>query len=159
MNTIIRSLENGDIKLAVQIWLDASKKTHHFIDPTFWESKVEEMETIWLPKAENTGILKGERLIGFSSLAENRLAAIFINPKEQGKGYGKLLLSHVKQQRKCLELSVYEKNQSAIAFYKKNGFIITERQKDSVTGEYEFVMVWTDKVDISGISLRKKMKR
>lgn len=143
MNFLIRSLESREIKPAVQIWLIASKITHHFIDPVFWESKVEEMETIWLPEAENTAIIRDDRLIGFSSLVENRLAAIFIKPDEQGKGYGKLLLNQVKQQRNYLELSVYEKNQSAIAFYKKNGFKITDRQKDSATGENEFVMIWT----------------
>jgi putative acetyltransferase len=144
MNLIeIRQLLNSEIKQAVQIWLEASIKTHHFIDPAFWESKVKDMETVWLPAAENTAILKDKRLIGFSSLVNDRLAAIFIHRDEQGNGYGTLLLNKVKQRRKRLELTVYEKNQTAITFYVKQGFRKTENRKDPATGEKEFVMVWT----------------
>jgi putative acetyltransferase len=141
---IIRTLETGEIKSAVQIWLDVSKKAHHFIDPAYWESKVEEMENLWLPFADNTALIKDERLIGFYSLVDDQLAAIFVDHDEQGNGYGALLLSEAKKRRKRLELTVYEKNIHAIRFYEKHGFLNTEKQIDPTTGEFEFVMVWTE---------------
>lgn len=138
----IRPLKRNEIKQAVRIWLEASIKAHHFIDPGFWESMVSEMESTWLPVAENLGILKNDRLIGFCSLTNNRLAAIFINPVEQGNGYGKLLLNDVKKRRTRLDLTVYEKNRTSIEFYKKNGFQAVDKQKDIMTGEDEIVMFW-----------------
>jgi len=140
---VTRQLLKAEIKPAVQIWLDTSKKAHHFIDPAYWESKAEEMENLWFPSADNTALIKGKRLIGFSSLVDNRLAAIFVNPDEQGNGYGSLLLSEAKNRRNRLELSVYEKNIHAVTFYEKHGFLKTEKQMDPATGEFEFVMVWT----------------
>jgi putative acetyltransferase len=140
---VTRQLLKSEIKPAVKIWLDASKKAHHFIDPAYWKSKVEEMENQWLPSAKNTALINGERLIGFSSVVDSRLAAIFINPNEQGNGYGTLLLNEAKQCRKRLELTVYEKNRNAVKFYEKHGFRNTENRKDPATGEYEYVMVWT----------------
>lgn len=138
----IRPLFSSEIKQAVQIWLKASKKIHHFVDPGFWESKVPEMESTWLPMAENMGIIKNNLVVGFCSLNDEQLAAIFIEPDEQGKGYGMLLLNNAKEQRVRLELTVFEKNPVAIEFYKKNGFQVVGKQKDNFTGEDEIVMVW-----------------
>jgi putative acetyltransferase len=140
---LTRKLLKSEIKPAVKLWLDASKKSHHFIDPTYWESKAEEMENLWLPSADNTALIKDERLIGFSSLVDDQLAAIFVDPDEQGNGYGSLLLNEAKKRRNRLELTVYEKNIHAVTFYEKHGFQKTEKRKDSATGEFEFVMVWT----------------
>ena len=140
---VTRKLLKSEIKPAVKIWLDASKKAHFFISSAYWELKAEEMENLWLPSADNTALIKDERLIGFSSLVDDRLAAIFVNPDEQGNGYGSLLLSEAKKRRNQLELTVYEKNIHAVTFYEKYGFQKTEKRKDSGTGEFEFVMVWT----------------
>lgn len=141
-NIEIRSLQEDEIKYAVQIWLEASKEAHRFIAPDFWESKVSEMETVWLPAADNFGLLKNGKLTGFFSLVDERLAAIFILPEEQGKGYGKLLINCAKKLKTQLTLSVYEKNQSALEFYKKNGFQIFDNQIDEATGENEIIMAW-----------------
>lgn len=140
---VTRKLLKSEIKPAVQIWLDASKKAHHFIDPAYWESKAENMENQWLPSADNTALIKDERLIGFFSLVDDRLAAIFVDPDEQGNGYGALLLSEAKKSRNRLKLTVYKKNIHAVTFYEKHGFLKTEKQMDPATGEFEFVMVWT----------------
>ncbi len=145
MNEIVtRKLFKSEIKPAVKIWLDASRKAHHFIDPAYWESKAEEMEKLWLPSADNTALIKDERLIGFSSLVDDRLAAIFVDPDEQGNGFGALLLNNSKNRRNRLELNVYEKNLQAVTFYEKHGFRMTEKRKDPASGEFEFIMVWTE---------------
>jgi len=38
---------------------------------------------------------------------------------------------------------VYEKNQSALRFYFKEGFQIKKKQMDSETGQMDFTMEWS----------------
>ena len=66
---------------------------------------------------------------------------IYVIPDLQGKGIGKLLLNKAVEKAKSLNiktiwLSVWEKNQKAIAFYKKQGFVAFDNQ---------FYWVGTDK--------------
>jgi putative acetyltransferase len=141
-NIEIRTLQENEIKYAVSIWLKASTEAHHFIAPDFWKSKVSEMESVWLPAAQNIGLFINGKMIGFFSLMDERLAAIFILPEEQNKGYGKLLMNHAKSLKLQLTLSVYEKNKSALEFYRKNNFTIFDKQIDEATGENEIIMAW-----------------
>jgi len=68
------------------------------------------------------------------------LAALFIDIKHQGGGYGKRLLNFIKRQRENKQLKVYKKNNKAVDFYLKNGFVIKEESLDERTSEEEFVM-------------------
>lgn len=52
------------------------------------------------------------------------------------------LLNKVKENRYNLTLSVYKKNISAISFYKKNGFIVENKNIDKNTNEIEYTMTW-----------------
>jgi hypothetical protein len=61
------------------IWLDASIEAHHFIDPQYWTSQVTEMETEYLPLAQNYVIVQDDHTIGgFNSMIDGYLAALFI---------------------------------------------------------------------------------
>src|SRR5690606_24277667 len=58
------------------------------------------------------------------------LDKIYIHPELQGKGFGKYILNEIKKlaveyNYNEIELRVNRKNESAINFYKKNGFSIT----------------------------------
>ena len=52
------------------------------------------------------------------------------------------LLNKVKESKNNLTLNVYKKNTSAISFYNKNGFVITNQNIDNDTDEIEYTMVW-----------------
>lgn len=98
------------------------------------------MKNIWLPSSE-TWVLKSDKeIVGFYSLLENKLAALFILPSEQGKGFGKQLLEHAKMQRTALTLTVYKENLSAYKFYLSQGFKVTGEQTDEHTGYLEYTM-------------------
>ncbi|MEK3917886.1 GNAT family N-acetyltransferase [Paenibacillus sp. FSL H7-0331] len=69
---------------------------------------------------------------------------IYIRYKFQGKGLGKYLLNKVveiaiRQNKKMIWLGVWEKNESAIVFYKKMGFI--------QTGAHSFYMGDEEQID------------
>ncbi|KOS59892.1 GNAT family N-acetyltransferase [Lysinibacillus agricola] len=70
---------------------------------------------------------------------------IYIRNKYQGKGLGKLLINKameiaVAQNKKNIWLGVWEKNDNAIGFYKKIGFI--------QTGAHSFYMGVEEQIDI-----------
>ncbi|PNQ81512.1 N-acetyltransferase [Paenibacillus sp. F4] len=140
----IRPVNVEEFKDLAAIWLDASIEAHHFIDPQYWRSQVTEMESNYLPLAQNYAIIQDDHTIGgFVSMVDGYLAALFIRIDLQRKGYGKLLLDWVKKQYDQIQLKVYQSNTKAFNFYTKNGFTIQEESIDSETGEKEFVMIWT----------------
>ncbi|MFD2387278.1 GNAT family N-acetyltransferase [Enterococcus rivorum] len=93
-------------------------------------------------EAEIYAVYEEEQPVAFIGLVGNYIAGIFILKDYQKKGYGKKLLKVAQQKYSELHLSVYEKNQNAVAFYKYQNFIIIEQKMDE-NNEVEYLMVWT----------------
>ncbi|NBJ70670.1 MULTISPECIES: N-acetyltransferase [Clostridia] len=138
----IRKYHPDELDRLVEIWYEGSLYAHGFIMQSYWDSQRKAMKETYLPMAE-TRVLHAEGgIVGFISMVDNYLAALFVHVKYQDKGYGKKLLQFVKEQRKQIQLKVYQKNEQAIRFYRKNGFQIQAEQLDEPTGEKEYVMEW-----------------
>ena len=58
------------------------------------------------------------------------------------KGIGKELIDFAKMNRMRLSLDVYEKNNRAVDFYKREGFITVNKRTDKDFGERELLMEW-----------------
>jgi len=140
---MIREYTNEDLDFILNIWLQASVKAHDFVDQGYWESQVENMRNIYIPASENYVYEVDSRIVGFYSLHENTLAAIFVLPEHQGQGIGTSLLNHAKSRRQTLELSVYKENQASLAFYLSQGFSVLSEQADEHTGHLEYIMGFT----------------
>ncbi|MGL4861331.1 MAG: GNAT family N-acetyltransferase [Enterobacteriaceae bacterium] len=128
-------------KQVVDIWYRASILTHYFIDQNFWFSMKSEMESKYIPATETIVALSQQRIIGFISLRDHCIEALFIDPSFQGKGAGSQLLAYAQKTRDSLQLKVYEKNQQAFCFYLNKGFVVQKRGIDSLTGEPELEMI------------------
>ncbi|MEN0658040.1 N-acetyltransferase [Caldifermentibacillus hisashii] len=140
----IREYKKAEIDTLVDIWYQSSLKAHDFIDKDYWKSKREEMKEKYLPMSENYVISNHAEIIGFISMVDNYLAALFIDAKYQGEGHGKELLNYMKKSRENIQLKVYKKNNKAVTFYLRNGFVIKEELLDEETSEKEFLMEWED---------------
>ena len=68
------------------------------------------MREVYIPASETFVFEDSSGVLGFYSLLDNQLAALFVDPAHQGKGFGKQLLDHAKCLRKALSLAVYKKN-------------------------------------------------
>lgn len=79
-------------------------------------------------------------MLGFCSLLDNQLAALFVDPEFQGQGLGKPLLAHAKSLRNELTLTVYKDNDNSCAFYLSQGFFVHGEQIDTLTGRPEYLM-------------------
>ena len=79
---------------------------------------------------------------GFVGLDDEYIAGIFVRDKEQSGGIGKQLLDFVKSLKGQLELNVYQKNERAVSFYKREQFEIQCESIDTSTDEKEYLMIW-----------------
>ncbi len=138
----IKKFEGKDIDTVVELWYKTSIIAHNFIPNNYWGKNKEAMASIYLPNSETYLAITQGKIIGFISMAENYLAAIFVDSKTQGKGIGKTLLNFVKNKRTIIQLKVYLKNTKAVAFYKSHDFKIISEDTDEETGEKEFLMEW-----------------
>lgn len=137
---MIRKFGGSDIDPVLDIWLIASIKAHYFVEASFWESQVENMRNIYIPSSETYVFEINSKVVGFYSLNENNLAAIFVSPEFQGRGIGKQFISHAKKQRDRLTLSVYKENEASCKFYLSQGFSVVSEQTDGHTGHQEYAM-------------------
>ncbi|SIT91156.1 GNAT family N-acetyltransferase [Edaphobacillus lindanitolerans] len=138
----IRANKETEIDQLVGIWYEGSLTAHDFIDKSYWETHRQEMKEKYIPMSETYVASVGQDVVGFVSMLDHYLAALFVDVKHQGEGYGKGLLDFIKGQKESIELKVYKKNSKAVGFYLKNGFAIKEESVDEQTSEVEFLMEW-----------------
>ncbi|BAK94428.1 GNAT family N-acetyltransferase [Tetragenococcus halophilus] len=139
---MIRELQEEDIETVLTIWKEENVKAHDFITASYWYSQIGMMKRA-LPQSEVYVYLDSKNNIaGFIGLAGEYIAGLFVTHKKQSDGIGKQLLDYVKTQKSKLTLKAYEKNQRAIDFYQREGFVTKEVNVDEETGEKEFVMFW-----------------
>ena len=139
---MIRDYQEKDLDIVVDIWLEASIIAHSFIPKNYWEEKRKDMRDVYIPSAK-TYVYEDDdsgNVLGFVSLVDNYIAALFVSPAYQGKGIGTKLINYVKQSHNCLILGVYVENNDSVLFYKKQGFTILEEKTEEHTGHKEYVM-------------------
>ena len=141
---MVRKFETQDLDAVMQIWLQANLDAHAFIPASFWEAHFEMVRDL-LPQAElYVHEDAGTRQIdGFIGLTENHIEGIFVVKSARSKGIGKALLDYAKSRRPRLDLSVYQKNERALAFYQREQFTVQSEGIDEDTNEAELQMLWS----------------
>lgn len=141
---MIRKFENLDLDAVMQIWLQANLDAHAFIPASFWTDHFEMVRDM-LPQAELYAHENEapRQIDGFIGLTENHIEGIFVAKAARSKGIGKALLDYAKSRRLRLDLSVYQKNERALAFYQREQFTVQSEGIDGDTNEAELQMLWS----------------
>ena len=141
---MIRRPDTQDLDTVSAIWLDANREAHAFIPASYWLGHLEEVRAA-LAQAEVWVFADEARpeLLGFVGLQGDYIAGIFVRREARSHGVGRQLLDHVKAGHPRLSLRVYEKNQRAAAFYRREGFSAAAVAVDRETGEADAAMVWS----------------
>ena len=128
----------------MQIWLHGNLDAHAFIAASFWTEHFEMVRDL-LPQAELYvhEDASTRQIDGFIGLTENHIEGIFVVKSARSKGIGKALLEYVKSRKPRLTLGVYQKNQRALAFYRREQFVVQSEGIDEDTNEAEIQMLWT----------------
>ena len=141
---MIRKFETRDLDTVMQIWLHGNLDAHAFIPASCWTGHFEMVRDM-LPQAE-LYVHKNEdnqKIDGFIGLTENHIEGIFVAKAARSKGIGKALLDYAKSRKPRLDLSVYQKNERALAFYRREQFVVQSEGIDGDTNEAEIQMLWT----------------
>ena len=141
---MIRKFEARDLDAVMQIWLHGNLDAHPFIPASFWTDHFETVRDM-LPQAE-LYVHENEatrQIDGFIGLTENHIEGLFVVKSARSKGIGKALLEYVKSRKPRLTLSVYQKNERALAFYQREQFVVHSEGIDEDTNEAEIQMHWT----------------
>ena len=119
---MIRKYNEIEIPILVDIWEQASKVAHPFLDDEFTQMVKKEMREMYLPNSDSWVYEESNTIIGFISMIENEIGGLFVNPQNHSKGIGTALVNYIKQFHKELEVEVFEQNQIGRPFYVKFGF-------------------------------------
>ena len=140
---MIRKFETRDLDTVMQIWLHGNLDAHAFIAASFWTEHFEMVRDL-LPQAELYvhEDASTRQIDGFIGLTENHIEGIFVAESARSKGVGKSLLEYAKSCKPCLTLSVYQKNERALAFYRREQFVVQSEGIDEDTNEADIQMLW-----------------
>ncbi len=138
---MIREFKETDLNNIMKIWLETNISAHDFIDADYWKGNYQLVSQM-MPRA-TIYVYADETIKGFVGLSDNYIAGIFVESNCQSQGIGKALLEHIKSKNDELILQVYKRNDRALRFYLREGFIIEDEKIDINTGERELVMKWT----------------
>ena len=135
---MIRKFETQDLGTVMQIWLHGNLNAHAFIAASFWRGHFEMVRDLLLQAELYVHENEAPRQIdGFIGLTENHIEGIFVAKAARSKGIGKALLDYVKSRRPRLDLSVYQKNERSLAFYRREQFVVQAEGIDEDTNEAE----------------------
>ena len=151
---MIRVFKGQDLEQVMAIWLEMNKEAHGFITPKYWEENYAMVKGLF-SEAEKHGITlfveaQEEEIRGFIGLCGSQIEGLFVKKDFWSQGIGQALMNEAKAHSNKLTLHVYEKNERALAFYRKEGFTVQSRQQDEATGEAELVMAYRKSINHKG---------
>lgn len=138
---MLRKMKIDDLDPVAQIWLESNRQAHSFIEADYWEKNKEEVREMLPHSLIEIAEIEGN-IVGFIGMNETKIEGLFVNSNFQSRGIGHSLIEWAKTRNEVLTLNVYQKNQRALKFYLKEGFVIHEQLIDEETGEIELLMQW-----------------
>lgn len=119
---MIRKFEEKEIPHLIEIWEKAAMVAHPFLSEDFHEEVKKAMTDIYLPNSDTWVYVESGKVLGFISMISNEIGGLFVFPENHSKGIGTLLVNHINQFHKELEVEVFYKNEIGKPFYEKLGF-------------------------------------
>lgn len=119
----------------IRVWEASVRSSHHFLtddDIQFYKPLI---RNEYFP-AVTLYIIRDERskhIAAFMGLSDELIEMLFVDPSQQGKGYGKLLIEYAIREKNIRKVDVNEQNKQALNFYLNRGFEIISR--DATDGQ------------------------
>lgn len=138
---MIRAFQKHDLEPVMELWLSANIQAHPFVPRGYWESHFEAVKAM-LPEAELYIAEEDGAIQGFIGLDGGYIAGLFVAEDWRSRGIGGQLLKKAKSLYLALALDVYEENEPAVRFYRREGFLPEETRVDAETNCTEIRMRW-----------------
>lgn len=123
---MIRKYIENDIEEILEVWYQASRMAHPFLDADFMGMEKKNIRDVYIPNTSTWVYEKDGIILGFISMMGNEVGAIFVRPNSHGNGIGKQLMDFVSDFHEEMEVEVFERNSVGRAFYDKYGFQLIE---------------------------------
>lgn len=132
---IIRKARTRHFEALISLWEASVRATHHFLteeDRVFYRSFLPiallEAEVFYIPGPD-------DQPAGFIGIAGDKIEMLFIHPSVAGTGLGTQLIEFAIRSRRAFRVDVNEQNTQALAFYRKRGFEVRERDAKDGCGK------------------------
>jgi len=123
----VRASTSEDGARIVEIWRGAVAATHDFLSPADL-AEIDAQVEAFLPQTPLLLVIDDQgRTAGFMGMTDDKVDALFIDPKLRGGGIGRLMIEHAASLYPSLSVDVNEQNAQAVGFYERMGFVRTGR--------------------------------
>ncbi len=141
---MIRRSAPADIEAIMLLWLRSTLAAHPFIDESYWYESAAMVRETFLPQATTwVSCAEGDEINGFISVLNQQfIGALFVKESVYGLGVAQQLMQQAKAQFPLLLLEVYQQNHRAVAFYRKEGFLVVNDTLHPGTGLPTWVLRW-----------------
>ena len=125
----------------ISLWYRCTCQHQAFISDKYWREITPSITALLYQHSHSSLIAIAEqRLVGFITVIENELAALFVDSSMQRVGIGTLLLEQIEKKRQLSSVKVYAANKTAMAFYQQHGFTELSRQLQIETDQLLITM-------------------
>ncbi len=140
---MLRPYATEDTEAIMSIWRLANQQSHPFLTVAFLASMQNVIQKLFIDLAETWVWEKDGVPVGFLSLLQDEISALYVLPEHQQQGVGRALLAYALQQRDTVKLDVFARNRSGHRFYERFGFVEVNRRFDQTSGHEIIRMCYT----------------
>ena len=124
----IRPAFESEFRDILDVWESSVRATHGFLSEKDLGELRPQILDEWLPAVSVSVYTDSNgRILGFSGVADKKLAMLFVAPTACGRGIGKALLNHAVLTMSVHLVDVNEQNTQAVGFYRHAGFEVFGR--------------------------------
>ena len=142
---MIRKIKEEDLTKVMTIWVKGNFKANNFIDKDYWLEIYNDTKVDFLKKFKTYVYVKDNDILGFISIYENEIKAIYVKENNRNEGIGTKLVNYYRSNltsEKEIFIKIFEKSMKSIIFFLFFQFKNTKIQLNEKFNESEYVMTW-----------------
>jgi putative acetyltransferase len=140
---MIRSYADHDTDAVVSIWRAASELAHPFLSVPFLDAEAQNVRNVY-PRYAEIWVLEDNGMpIGFISLIDSEVGAIFLQPEHHGLGHGRAMMDFAVSKTGAVTLDVFKANAIGRAFYDRYGFRQVGEYVHEASGQETLTLAFT----------------
>jgi putative acetyltransferase len=126
----VRSAAEADLDALTDVWEDAARSSHGFMDPDDLIAMRPFMRDSYLPSMQVWLAEVDGRPIAFVGARDSHVELLYVDPAFHGRGLGTRLLAEVG----ATSVEVYADNTTGVDFYRSQGFAEVQRRDTDAAG-------------------------
>ena len=142
---MIRKIKEEDLTNVMTIWVKGNFKANGFIEKDYWLEIYNQTKLDFLENYKTYVYVENDEILGFISICDNEIKAIYVKEEKRENGIGTKLLNHCRDnlgENTEMYVKIFEKNMKGILFFSKRQFKNNKIQLNEQFNETEYVMTW-----------------